>query len=93
MHEGLHFRCGGQTVCFGDSPQVCCHSLTATPVSNTTQTGQSAFLSGAMACMSSISPTNARKGHPAISRCEHHLSDKAEAALYVGSLHELLACL
>ena len=25
VHEGLHFRYGGQTVSFGDSPQVCSH--------------------------------------------------------------------
>ena len=31
VHEGLHFRCGGQTVSFGDSPQVCRPSQTVPP--------------------------------------------------------------
>jgi len=27
VHEGLHFRSSGQTISFGDSPQVCCYTV------------------------------------------------------------------
>ena len=73
VHEGLHFRCSGQTVCFGDSPQVCCRSLTAPPVSDTHQTGQTALLLGVADHKSSRSLTDVKEGHSAINRWKQHL--------------------